>query len=139
VRELGLEARVEFRGFVDRGSVTELLRGFDAVVVPSLWPEPWARVIQEAMAVGAAVVASRVGGTPSLIADGESGLLYEAGDARGLADRMERLIRDPPLRVRLGERAARVAGERFDVAATVDRIEQLLAALARQASGGQGK
>jgi PEP-CTERM/exosortase A-associated glycosyltransferase len=59
----------------------------------------------ESMAMGKAVVASDVGGHRELIRDGETGLLFRAGDARSLADTLERLLRDAALRSALERRA----------------------------------
>jgi len=91
-------------------------------VVPSIWPEPFAIVVLEAMAAGAPVVASRIGGVPEAVTDGESGLLVPPGDAGELAGALDRLIGDRALRERLGAGAlARV--EAFSATAVIPRYE----------------
>lgn len=91
-------------------------------VVPSIWPDPFPTVALEAMAAGAAVVVSRIGGLPEAVIDGDSGLLVTPGDAGALADALERLIADPALRGRLGA-GARARVEAFSAPAVVPRYE----------------
>jgi len=67
-------------------------------------------VLLEAMAHGRAVVATPVGGIPSLVEDGATGLLVSPGDPEALREAIERLLAAPDLRRRLGEAArARVS------------------------------
>jgi glycosyltransferase involved in cell wall biosynthesis len=68
------------------------------------------------MAAGLPVVASRVGGLPELVPDGEAGLLVAPGDTEGLAEALRRLIADPQLRRRLGDAGHAQVRERFDLA-----------------------
>lgn len=121
---LGLSGRIDFKG--DRPSPQELYPIARLVVVPSLWPEPFGLVGPEAMAHGIPVVASRVGGIPEWLDDGEVGFLFEPGDVQGLADRINRLLFDRPLARRLGQRARAVAGSRFTVPGYVDRFLEVL-------------
>jgi glycosyltransferase involved in cell wall biosynthesis len=79
------------------------------LVLPSR-SEGMGRVIVEAFCRGRAVVGSRVGGIPDLVADGETGLLVEPEDAAALADALVRLLADPELAARMGA-AARTAAE----------------------------
>jgi glycosyltransferase involved in cell wall biosynthesis len=69
--------------------------------------------VLEAMAAGLPVVASRVGGIPELVVDGESGLLVPAGDPHALAEALQRLIDDPSLRARLGAAGRARVEKRF--------------------------
>ncbi len=90
---LGIAGRVEFRGFT-RDVVGELRR-LDVLVHASTTGEPFGQVIIEGMAVGLPVVASRGGGVPEIITDGENGLLTPMGDAAGLASALVSLLDDP--------------------------------------------
>ncbi len=72
-------------------------------VVPSLWREPFPTSALEAMACGTPVVATRVGGITDLIVDGLNGLLVEPGDTSALFERITRLLKNPGLRLRIGE------------------------------------
>ncbi len=75
----------------------------DIVVVPSVWEEPFGLVAVEAMATGRPVCASRVGGLQSIIQEGETGLLFEGGNAVQLADCLEKLLDSPALCARMGK------------------------------------
>ena len=93
-------------------------------VVPSLYSDPIPTVALEAMASGKALVASRVGGLPDLVADGEAGIIVEPGDPADLRRAMETLIANPDRRIRMGA-AARRKVVAFKAASVVPRIEQL--------------
>ena len=90
-------------GFIDRYALPGELRKAHINVVPSRWDEPFGLVTPEGMATGLATVASRTGGTPEII--GDAGLLFERGDADGLAAQLERLVCDEALRRDYGRQA----------------------------------
>lgn len=100
---LGLRGRVTFLGFVGHDRVPALLRGADLLVMPSRYEELGTALV-EAMHCGLPIVATRTGGIPDLVGDGTGGLLTEPGDVDGLAHAIDRLVADPALRRRLGER-----------------------------------
>jgi len=70
-------------------------------------------VVLEAMAVGLPVIASRVGGIPDLITDGETGMMFNPLNPSSMRGATERILSDIGLRNRLGEAAKREARERF--------------------------
>jgi glycosyltransferase involved in cell wall biosynthesis len=74
----------------------------DICVVPSTWEEPFGIVAVEAMAAGRPVCAARVGGLQEIVIDGESGFLFNRGDAGDLARRLGALLDDGALRSRMG-------------------------------------
>ena len=86
----------------------------DVVVVPSIWPEPLARVIVEAMWFGRPVVATAVGGSPEAVDNGVTGLLVPKNDATALAGAISELLRDPERRARMGAAAQVRAAVLFD-------------------------
>jgi glycosyltransferase involved in cell wall biosynthesis len=93
-------------------STAEVARALDdatVLVLPSR-SEGLGRVVVEAFCRGRGVVASRVGGIPDLVTDGETGILVPAGDSDALADALVRVLSDAELARRLGS-AARVAVE----------------------------
>jgi glycosyltransferase involved in cell wall biosynthesis len=117
IRRLGLGEFVELAG--ERADVPDVLAGSDIFVLASR-SEALPFTALEAMAAGLPVVASRVGGLAELVVEGETGLLVAPGDVAGLASAIERLVRDPGLRQRLGTAGrARVQSE-FGLAAFVD-------------------
>ena len=101
----GLADRIALRGLVaDRQRLAEAYLAADVFVLPSL-EEGTPLVLAEAMGCGLPVVASRVGGTPEVVRDGEEGLLVPARDVAALAQALSRLIEDGELRERMGRRA----------------------------------
>ncbi len=107
-----------------RTDVADLLHASDAVTLTSRL-EGIPLALQEAMAAGRAVVATRVGGVPGMIDDGVTGLLAPVGDVAALADAYRRLRDEALLRVALGAAAARWAAERFGIDSTVAGYELL--------------
>ena len=102
VRELGLAERVQFLGRRPHSEIPELLRGFDLLAMPSR-QEAWGVAAAEASATAIPVVATRIGGIPEVVIDGETGLLVPAQDPPALAAAIRLLAGDPDLRHRLGE------------------------------------
>jgi glycosyltransferase involved in cell wall biosynthesis len=94
--------------------------------VPSLLPEACPTVAIEAMACGVPVVASRIGGLPELVVDGQTGLLVEPGDVRGLSVAMLRLLERSAERAEMSKAATRRAPE-FMAARVIDRLEAVYA------------
>lgn len=110
VKQLGVTDRVRFRGFTDRP--LEVFASASAAVLSS-WHEGFPLVLTEAMGVGTPFVAYNVNyGTDEVIRHEVDGLLVPPGDIDALADAMVRLLSDPDLAGRLGERAREVT-ERF--------------------------
>jgi glycosyltransferase involved in cell wall biosynthesis len=119
--ELGLGQSFVFLGH--RPDALNLLAAADIVVLAS-HQEGLPVVLMEAMSVGAAIVATSVGGVPQVIADHVNGLLVAPGRAADLADALERVGQDPELRHRLGARA-KADSSAFDVARASGEIEQI--------------
>ena len=108
---LGIADRVLWLGF--RDDIPDILRLCDVFVLPSV-DEPFGRAIIEAMAVARPVVATRSGGVPEIVVDGETGLLVAPQDAAALADALRVLLSDPGRAGQMGERGMARAHERFD-------------------------
>jgi glycosyltransferase involved in cell wall biosynthesis len=77
--------------------------------------------VLEAMASGTPVVASRTGGVPEVVRDGETGFLVTPGDVPELHDRLDLLLRDRPLARRMGQAARDLVLDRFTWHATASR------------------
>jgi glycosyltransferase involved in cell wall biosynthesis len=93
-----------------------------ALVMPSIWPEPFGIVAAEALAAGRPVVASAIGGIPEIVRDGGEGLLVEPGDAAALTRALARIVHDETLRERLAC-SARIMADRLMPEALLPRIE----------------
>lgn len=96
-----LSGRVVLAGY--RASAWRFAPAFDVCAIPSLRRESFGLLALDAMRARRPVVASRVGGLPEVVADGETGLLVPPGDADALASALGRLRADRGLRDRLGE------------------------------------
>ena len=115
-RRLGL-SNITWLGFVNQSRLPELYAMGDIYVIPSLW-ETWRFVLSEAMAAGAAPVASAdVSATRDLIRDGETGYTFAPRDWDALTRHVARLVDDPDLRTKIGQGAYdRSARYNYDVA-----------------------
>ena len=120
---LGVSDRVTFLGM--RSDVDELMRGCDLLVRPSL-VEGMPLTVLEAMASGLPVIASDVAGVGEAVVDGSTGLLVRPGSVDDLSEALLRLMRDPELRVEMGERARRRAVDEFTWERTATETERLL-------------
>jgi glycosyltransferase involved in cell wall biosynthesis len=93
IKNYKLGSRVEFVGEKSGEELSELVRKARAIVVPSVWYENMPMNILEAVATGKVVIASRIGGIPEIIKDGESGFLFRAGDALELVTKINDLAK----------------------------------------------
>jgi len=133
-RALGLSDSVSFPGVARRDEIAAYFAAAQMVVVPSVHArglvDGLPNVALEAMAAGKPLIATRVGGLPQLVLDGENGLLVEEKDPAGLAAAILRLANDAALRARLGQRAQAEIRDRrsWDVVARrfVDVYERAL-------------
>ena len=96
----------------------------DAVVLTSA-SEGTPVTIIEALAAGRAVVATRVGGVPDVVDEGETGFLVRPGDTHAFAERLEILARDPERRIAMGEAGRERMLERYAVERLVDDVDAL--------------
>ena len=130
VNEAGLTGYVSFLGWVPPEEMPGLLRKFDVLLLPSIWPEPFSRAVLEGMISGSVVIATRTGGTPEIVLDGENGLLFMPGNSEDLAQKIARLVDDPELRRKLAEAGKQTIMEGFTIARMMDDIESFLEAVA---------
>ena len=99
----------------------------------STWPEPFGRVVIEAMAAGAAVIGAAVGGTAEILHDNENALTFPANDETLLAAQIVRLLRAPQLRQQLATAGYHTAVEMFDMQRMATEIELYLQQMIRAA------
>lgn len=119
--------KVEWLGWHD--DVLSLLDWCQVLVHPSR-TDGVPRSMIEAMASGRPVIASRIGGIPESITDGQEGFLIPAGDADALADRIERLAGDADMRARMGRAGKARARAEFDIDRHIARLKEHLEAVA---------
>jgi glycosyltransferase involved in cell wall biosynthesis len=122
VREHHLQFQVKFWGF--RPDITEILARVDILVLPSL-QEPFGKIVIEAMAMGKPVIASRVGGVPEIVVDGQTGLLIPPADSEALRQALEQLIPDRKRREQMGLNGRKRVEQYFSLEKTVRETEHV--------------
>lgn len=131
IRDGRLERHVFLAGF--RTDVIELMRGFDIFATAPVH-EGMCLALVDAMAAGRPAVATRAGGIPEVMADGETGFLVAPRDAGALAERLVRLLQDEALRRAMGAAALARARERFTVERMVRDTAAVYAATVRRSA-----
>jgi glycosyltransferase involved in cell wall biosynthesis len=132
---LGLTDRVRLHGWCSGAVLEAHYARARAVVVPSVWPEPFGLAGIEAMARGRPVVAVNRGGIPEWLDDGETGLLADATSG-ALAAAVRRVLDDGALARRMGARARERCRERFSPEAHLEQLRQAYEWTCAQANRG---
>lgn len=122
VKQLGLEESVILLGEISNQALPQYYSLADLSVVPSVWLEAFGRVIIEAMACGRPVVSTNVGGIEEINIDGETGLVVEPKNQRQLAQAILKLLKDEPLRKKLGQQARKRAAKYYTYQAVSNKL-----------------
>jgi glycosyltransferase involved in cell wall biosynthesis len=101
-KELGIEQKVEFTGWVPWERVSEYYAKCSVLVVPSIWVEGFGLVGIEGMTYEKPVVAFDVGGIPDWLADKETGFLVKRKDIQSLGEKISLLLKDKALAKKMG-------------------------------------
>jgi glycosyltransferase involved in cell wall biosynthesis len=133
IAHLKLHDRVELCGSLSQADVFSKLRSCDIFALASIVDSEGASdvfptVIMEAMACARPVVSTRLAGIPESVVEGFTGLLVPPGDWEELAIALDKLVRDPALRKRLGDAGRARMKNEFDVAKTVEPLHRLFSA-----------
>lgn len=123
VEKQGMGARVHFVGY--RDDVARCMAATELCLHLPTRPEPFGRVVAEAMACGLPVVAHDEGGIPEIIRHGETGILVPPRDREASLRAIEKLLNDPPFMKELGEAGRRSVVERFSPRVHVESMERL--------------
>ncbi len=129
--DLGIAKSCLFLGYQE--SVAEWFAICDAVILTSA-NEGTPVTLIEALAAGRPVVATRVGGVPDVVEDGETGFLVRAADTHAMAERLEILARDPERRAEMGRLGRERMLRRYAVARLLDDVDALYRELLGEAS-----
>jgi glycosyltransferase involved in cell wall biosynthesis len=127
--ELGIVRDCLFPGYQEE--VGPFFSAFDVFVLPSANEGTPVTAI-EALASGCPVVATRVGGIPDVVRDGEDGFLVDPGAVDDLAERLARLAADPALRARMGAAGRARVFTRYAVDRLIDDVDGLYRTLLEQ-------
>jgi len=124
-RELGLADRIEFAGWQPSTAVADRLSRCTALVVPSVWPEPFGLVALEAFARARPVIASRIGGLQDIVRDGISGRLVDVDSPAALAQAMRSLLESPRTAAEMGLAGKADLESRFMLDHHLDGLEAI--------------
>jgi glycosyltransferase involved in cell wall biosynthesis len=123
IHELGLSNHLIFTGF--RSDVPQIMAMSNIVVHSSSEPEPFGRVIVEAMQVGRPVVATAAGGVLDIVDHNVTGLTVPLKDPAAMADAIQYLLRHPDEARAMGRRAQQEVGKRFSVEQHIHGVQSL--------------
>lgn len=112
IRDKGI-GNIEMLGFKSGAEKLEILRNALCLVMPSEWHENFPVTALEAYMACKPLIASRLGGLPYIVEEGKSGLLFEAGNAVELAQRVQTLVDRPADAVRMGEYGRRLTETKY--------------------------
>ncbi len=124
IKQLELSDRVHFLGF--RSDIPQLISMCDLVVHTSTAPEPFGRVIAEAMLCGKPIVATAAGGATELISHGQTGWLTPPGDALKLGEIINQSRQQPEMTKAIAQAGRITAVQRFNLVNIEQQIDDLL-------------
>lgn len=130
--EQRVESAVKFICAQPKEAMPSLYNQADIFLFTSIWPEPFGRVLIEAMASGVAVVGTATGGAAEILTDNETALTFAPDDPCSLAVQVARLIESPQLRRRLTESARCMSEQVFDIHRMTSEIEAVLATIVQE-------
>ncbi|MEK7575045.1 MAG: glycosyltransferase family 4 protein [Patescibacteria group bacterium] len=122
-KNLQMEARVLFLGFVSHGKLPPFLWASDIFIRPSL-SEGMGNSFIEAMAAGLPVIATPVGGIVDFLKDGETGLFCEVGNPKSIAQKVQKLIKDEESRDYIIRTSYIMVAERYDWSLIAHRMKE---------------
>lgn len=127
---LGIGDRVHLMGY--RADAVDLMQAMDIVLLPSIAKEGLGLCLVEASGLGKPVIGSDAPGIKEVIEPERTGLLVPPGDARALADAMDRLLADRDLRERMGQAGRQRVSRMFGLERMIEETEQLYYRLIEQ-------
>lgn len=122
----GIAGAVSFVGFINKEDKEKYFKTTDIFVLPSAYFETFGMVILEAMCFKVPVVASRIGGIPEVVDDGETGVLFESGNKDDLFQKIEALYMDKQKREKLAKAAYKRLKEDFSTSRMGDEYFELV-------------
>lgn len=117
VNELGVDANIIFTGY--QASVADYMNAMDVVIHASITPEPFGRVLLEAMALKKPLIGANAGAVPEIIQHGETGMLSSPGDDQMLARYIEELLQNPSHARAMGEKGYQRLVQEFGIKSNV--------------------
>jgi glycosyltransferase involved in cell wall biosynthesis len=130
-KRLHLENRIRLVGWVDHSEIDAYYEKASIVIIPSVWPENFPTVCNEAMSVGRPVIGTRIGGIPEIIDDGINGYLVEPKNPEQIAEKVIKLFAESTLLITMG-RNARKKAEQFSIEKYAKKIGKIYEEIIRK-------
>jgi len=115
---------LKFVGAVPHDQMAKFYQGIDVFIVASIWPENQPLTILEAMACGAAVIATDCGGCPELVVSGETGAIFPRGNPQALAELIMSYANSPATAITHGQKGRRQVS-RHSISRTATRLRKI--------------
>lgn len=125
----GVAHLIQFMDAQPKEALPAIYHKADIFLFPSIWAEPFGRVLVEAMASGVPVVGAQVGGASEILSAGQNALTFTTNDSADFAEQLKRLIENPGLRDKLGKAGRDTAISRFSLQRMTAEIESYLQAV----------
>ncbi|MEQ8207378.1 MAG: glycosyltransferase family 4 protein, partial [Woeseia sp.] len=125
IKDLELDGRIVFTGYTNR--VPEYLNALDIMLHTSIDPEPFGRVLIEAMSLRKPLIGAAAGAVPEIINNGVSGYTFEPGNNDDLADKVIRMLDDPAAASAMAKRGYDQLHQKFHIDINVQRTQELYA------------
>ncbi|MCA9994134.1 MAG: glycosyltransferase family 4 protein [Anaerolineales bacterium] len=121
---LNMSSHVQFIGKIPITDVPDLMAKHDVLLVPSIWPEPFGRVVLEGMAAGMVVIGSGTGGMQTALIDNRTGLIAPPEQSEAWASQIQRLLTEKNLGNCLALQGLQLIREQFTTQIMVDAYER---------------
>jgi len=124
IKSMGLK-NVQLLGYVDHATLVNIYYLADIFVSPSIWDDPMPLTIIEAMAARCSLVVTKKGGIPLAVKDGYNGYFVRPRSSKQIAEKVNKLLADPALRKKMGERARQIVFKKFTWSHVADRFHKV--------------
>ncbi len=133
VIQLDISDQIKFIKQVPRDEIPAWLGKFDVCLFTSIWPEPMARTVMEAMAAGLLVIGTEVGGQVEMLVHGQNALTFQPEDAETLAVHIANVYNNPEMRLKLASAGQEMVIKKYTLVRMVNEIEQYLQCIVNNA------
>jgi glycosyltransferase involved in cell wall biosynthesis len=123
VKSEKLEDNIFFTG--QRNDIPDLINCMSVLIHASVLPEPFGRVLLEGMALSKPIIATNIGACPEIVEEGKTGLLVNPDDARGLANDIMSLLKDPKKALEMGNAGYIRLGKHFHISRNIEKTQKL--------------
>ncbi len=124
VKKLAIHDNIKFMGYIE--NTIEYMSVMDVIVLTSKTTETFPVCLLEAMSQAKPIVATRVGGVPEMVVDGETGFLVDIDDYQAFAENILKILTIPDLQEKMGDNALSLCKNKFDINSKADELMSLI-------------